>query len=329
MRATSSTNISRYLSLSYHYHHSHFMFDTVRIAWPHHLFRKAVPPAGWKTTSFTHTIPADSGGAETRHTAKHHHIATGLVASGTPGLVKRVQFSLPHVLFGSNAKLIRSQAQTDEALLIAADILKQIGIPLGNIERFTRVDLVWQFLLDPRLVIQAHRHARHPRIRANAGHYENQSIYWHGKNLRIRMYDKTLEQTREPGDVTRIEFELHGRLLHDMLAPAGAPVMRLDFNRAYVAYRELMLGFAPFDVPVISDIAELLAVAAAANCRYRGLSMFEIWASGKNPEHVRRVQKQLAALRPRFFNINWEELLPADRPPEAVEPDMTNLEAAV
>jgi hypothetical protein len=295
------------------------MIDTVRIAWPHATYHQPTPPAGWEVSSFTHTKRADTGLADDRHGIRYHHLATGLTASGSPHELKTVQFSMPRLLFGTNAKLIKSQSELDLAMHIAGHLLRQIGEPVGGIDRYTRVDLVWQFRIDPKLAILAHRHSRHLRIRRDSCCYEGQSLHWVGRGLHIRMYDKTLEMTRKPGDVLRVELELHGRLLKHLLAPGDTKLAHLDFDRAYAAYLELMLGFMPENVPLVSDIAELLVIAEAAGASYCNLSFFEIWAQGKNPEHVRRVQKQMAALRPRYFALDWARLLPDGGPPPAVE----------
>src|SRR5206468_1077338 len=108
--------------------------------------------------------------------------------------VKSVRCSLPNILFGINSRLIKSQVEIDGSLTMVGQILSEISEPFQAIHNFTRVDLVWQFRIDPELAVLAHRHARHPRIRSNVCRYENQSIYWRGGRLRIRMYDKRLEQ---------------------------------------------------------------------------------------------------------------------------------------
>jgi hypothetical protein len=293
------------------------MIDTIRAVWPHETIHHQVPPYGWTFTGFSETSSPVADVPTSRKGFKYHHITSGLVASGSRQLIKNVQVSLPRALFGTNARLITSDDELDQALQITGEILERIGEPMGGIDHFTRVDLCWQLRLDPRLVILAHRHARHPNIRSNAGHYDGQSQYWAGSGLYIRMYDKALKETRQPGDIVRIEFELHNQLLQKLLGN-GAPFKKLDFNKAYAAYRELMLGFCPSNVPTISDIADLLAMAEAEKWSYQGLPLFDLWSQGKNAEHVRRVQKQIASLRPQYFNINWAEILPVDGPPEAV-----------
>ena len=164
-----------------------------------------------------------------------------------------------------------------------------------------------------------HRHARHPRVRRTAFQYEGESIHWHGSGLHVRMYDKARQQTRKRGDVLRVELELHNPLLQKLFADGTGRLARLDFNRCYAIYRELMLGFAPCPVLQTSELAELLAIAEACNARYCGLSLFEIWARGKNREHVRRVQIDMAALRHKYFGIDWSQLLPVEGPPPPVE----------
>jgi hypothetical protein len=293
------------------------MVDTVNIYWPHfaHSGIELSPPSGWEAASFLRVGGSDRSQQGYRLT----HVATGLFASGHESSIRKVSLSLPNLLFGRNGRLITSQAQLDQALAMAADIMSQIGKPRGGIERFTRVDLVWHFEIDPRSAILAHRHARHPRIRANAGEYDGQSLYWRGSGLRIRMYDKELEMIRTRGGILRVECQLQGRLLDDLLPDGAIKLNHLDFTKAYQVYRQLVLGFQPASLPGTSDIATLLATAEAERSRCSGVSIFDLWARDKSPEHVRRVQRQMAALRPEYFSIDWAQLLPVDAPPPAIE----------
>ncbi|MEY2428874.1 MAG: hypothetical protein QOJ40_1759 [Verrucomicrobiota bacterium] len=298
------------------------MFDTIHFFCPRRLPHQPLPP-GWSLKAFADTAWGASQ-AETRHTHRYLHVGTGLTAAGAGEEIKHVKCSLPHVLFGTNGKLIKNAAELHEAERRVDDILDEISVLQTGSHYYTRVDLVWQFLGDAELFKIAHRQARHTRIRKDAGQYDGESMYWRGSNLKIRIYDKGKELKLKRRDAVRVEVELHGRLLKELLGD-GSHLRTLDFDRAYQAYREIMLGFCPADVPRVSDLVELLATGEAFDWSANGVSVFELWKHGKNPEHIHRVQKHIAALRPRFFNLDWAKLLPADGPPEPVEIASTNL----
>jgi hypothetical protein len=215
---------------------------------------------------------------------------------------------------------VKSQAELNAAMVQVEDTLAQVGVPAGPLARFTRLDLVWQFPGEPGLWMQAHRYARHPRIRRDVVRYDGQSLHWKGSLAHVRIYDKVLEVTGRPGNIVRVEVELHGRLLKELLADGTGPVCHLDFDQLYQAYRGFMTGFAPATVPQGSGIADLLARGERCGWHDHGVSAFEIWSQGKHPEHVRRMQRQMAVLRPQEFGLDWNQLLPPDGPPPAMEP---------
>ncbi len=291
------------------------MIDTVRFFRPHQLYNQPLPP-GWSTSSFSHSSHTRP---DPRHGVRYHHEASGLTASGDGGEIKTLTVSLPHLLHGSNGYLIKSQAEIHAATQRMDVLLSEVGRALNPGYRFSRVDLVWQFALDPERVIQAHRYTRHTRIRRNAGRWENESLFWEGSLISVKIYDKCREQFKRPGNVTRIEFQLHGKVLNQLLGDGFGKVTQLDFNQAYQAYRELTLGFCPADVPQGGSIAELLAIGEAAGWSHNGQSQFDIYTTGMNAEYKRTLQRQVAALRPKYFKLDWAALMPVDGPPAPVD----------
>ena len=139
-----------------------------------------------------------------------------------------------------------------------------------------------------------------------------------GSEMRISMYDKTREQTKHNGDVVRVEVQLKGRVLKELLG-GGERVTRLDFNTCYQAYRSILLGFDPSPIPDASNIARLLAIGELEHWHSNGISQFEIYTRDMSERNVRRLQHDMASFRPAVHQIDWSELLPADGPPPAVE----------
>jgi hypothetical protein len=226
-----------------------------------------------------------------------------------------VKVSLPRVLFRTNGTLIVDQRQVEEALRLTGEILAEISTPIVPIDHFTRVDLVWQFRIDPGDCVLAYRQAIHTRIRKEARVYGRRSISWQGKHLSVRMYDKLLELTRRPGNILRVEVELHGGILREYMTGGKTSLSRLDFANGYAAYRAVLADLDPSPLPRISTTTELLAFSDACSWDFNDCSLLEIWALGGNAEHVLRVKNEVSALRPLLIDFALANHLPAEDPP--------------
>jgi len=246
--------------------------------------------------------------------------ATGYHAHGQQGDVVYHRASLPRLLHGDNGNLIKNQTELDAAL----DRLKQKAGELGTSctpdSHFTRVDLVWQFRGDPAQYVQAHRNCRHARIRSDVIRYEQRSLALKGSELRISIYDKTLERFKRHGNIVRVEAQLRGRLLKEQLGD-GDPVQTLDFDKCYQAFRRIMLGFIPPGIPQASGIAQLLAIGEREQWESGGVAAFDLYTKGMSERHIRRLKSDMALVRPAVFQIDWSQLLPANGPPAPVELD--------
>lgn len=302
------------------------MIDTVRMFFPHER-RERVPPH-WRLKIETRRFVSDDGQDIFVEKCVYTDRESGLRAEGDDHEIHYVEVSLPRLLHGTNAKLIKSQAEIDEALRRLRMKLNEIGIRQTADYWFSRVDLVWQFRVDPDAFICAHKNCRHKKIRKDQGHYTGQSLYWRGSELMIRMYDKTLEMTKKPGSIVRVEAQLRSRRLRKELAGGAEQVTRLDFGKCYQAYRSLMLGFCPAAMPKASRWVELLAIGQRADWQWDGVSMFDIWARGKSTKTLRRIQRELAAIRTEVHGIDWSVLLPADHLPPVVEIEVDEFMAA-
>jgi hypothetical protein len=136
--------------------------------------------------------------------------------------------------------------------------------------------------------------------------------------MRISLYDKTREQLGHNGNVVRVEVQLKGKLLKELLGN-GERVTKLDIATCYQAYRSILLGFVPSPVAKVGTIAELLAIGERERWSSSGVPAFNIYTHNRSPRQVIRIRRDMAAYRPSVFNIDWTQLLPADGPPMPVE----------
>lgn len=297
------------------------MIDTVRMLAPHALLEDH--PVGWTRTLCANRVGEGNGDTEVVWWSLMHG-DTGLTLTGHGHKMQYIRVSLPRLLHGTNCCLIKSAAELKQALRMTRDLVETIAEPLGDPnERFTRVDLVWQFRLNPSDVMNAHRSCKHRSIRRVAGHYDGQSVYWKGSEMQVRIYDKCQQAYKRPGDVVRVEIQLTKRKLARELGDGRGDVRRLNFKGCYRAYRSLLLGFEPEALPTNGlSIAHILALADRDDWRPLGENLFDSYTRDMSARNIRRVRREVAAARPSVFQFSWRELLPADRLPPVVEPDM-------
>lgn len=118
------------------------MIDTVKMFFPH--ARRKHVPAHWKVTAITETKTVDDGTECDFKKCVYIDKETGLRASGDENEIRFVEVSLPRLLYGTNAKLIKSQTDINNALWLVRRKLNEIGVRQTADFYFTRVDLVWQ-----------------------------------------------------------------------------------------------------------------------------------------------------------------------------------------
>ena len=192
------------------------------------------------------------------------HSPLGIRLSIRAGTVVKVEVDLPKLLYGHNGRLLKTQAELDRAFVRLKLALQTIcveaapghGYHPGDIEgdlqtHFTRIDLVWQFDLAPAFVFGALRNAKHPEIHKAKGEWQDQTLVFPGTKLRIIIYDKAAkERAKCSHDVLRFEVQLHGEKIDQHFAVAENNVLtRLPIDRAYAAYRSVLLGFGSGLVP--------------------------------------------------------------------------------
>lgn len=248
------------------------------------------------------------------------HKKTKLRAKFCAKILAWVEVSLPKVLFDNNGKLLSSQSDIRNAFRRVDGILNSFSTSGRSGRIFRRVDLVWQFSGEPVLYANAHRNCFHPMIRKPVVDYGNNGLAWKGSQVTIRMYDKLLEQTKKTGDVVRVEVQLRGKKLRQVLAN-DAPVAKLDFVTCYIRYKSIVQKFQPQSVPDVRDPIDLLAYAQTEH----GVNLWHHWkAHYKNPQSRNRVRREYLARKLRYSEIDWDDVLPARRPLWKAETDLKN-----
>ena len=293
------------------------MIDTVKLFLP--IILNGHEPPEWQSTEHLYR----KLNPETNERIQYAKVdytdpVSGIRARGPEGRVLWIEGSLPRLLYGNNARLITTPDEMNEGLRRLRHKVRELGeLQTGNY--FTRVDLVWQFRGRMEDFRVAHQYAKQKSIRKGTGHYDGQSLYWPGSKMRVRMYDKVLEQTGKPGDIVRVEVQLRGKPLKDELAGGADRVQELDFWDCYAAYRRILLGFCLPPLPRVPKIAKLLALGAKHGWNADGVPAFELWTLGKSPRQISRLRRELATLRPTVHHIDWAKMLPADQLPPIVE----------
>ena len=263
-------------------------------------------------------VTGDRDGHSRIKTVSYADPTTGYRAYGDTYCLKYHRASLPRLLHGDNGKLIKSQAELDAAMDLLLAKAGELGIPQIHGYQYTRVDLVLQFIGDPAAFVSAHLHARHPRIYSDPVRYETRSLALKGSELRITIYDKIYKTFKRNGNIVRVEIQLKGRVLMEMLGQ-GQKVTSLNFDDCYQTYRRIMVGFVSNAIPKVGGGINLLAAAQRDGYRPNGISAFDFYTTGKCERQIRRIKKELASYRSVVHEIDWSQLLPADGPPPPVE----------
>lgn len=271
-------------------------------------------------------------GAEPETTWCWQHHDTGMRIGGNEAGAKWAEVSAPRVLFGSNHRCIHNPEQLFEAVHGTFEVARQI-LPGFEVDRYTRVDLAYQFRADPRWLISVHRNHRHPWVRSHACEWFGESINWIGQETRIRLYDKAKEVEKKPGDVARLEVQLRGRKLRKLVAGhEKRKLVDLTWDRCLRAYEWLLMGFQPISTAEVSSMVEFLSLAERDGLRFKdGRTATEVWLETKTLRHRRRVRQQMNRVRLRRNEWNWyDRFYPQGRQAGPVKPaeTWTYLEAA-
>jgi hypothetical protein len=292
-----------------------------------------------------------------------HHEATGLRGEGPAEyVIKFVEVSLPRLLYGRNSMLIWSQRELYKALSKMCALLNEVLESGWSLSHVTRLDLVWQFFGDPGEWVRAHRLLRHPKVRtrptaeyqvaskivqdkvgvaegwskvSGVEYHGTSGLVFQGREFLIRIYDKQRDESRSPGRVVRVELQLRGQTLKELVdrcagsskyvgldgkdrvyLSLGGRTFDLDFDELYAYYREQCLKFEPQQEIKAGSVYELLALLEAQDIRLsNGASPLEVFLASKSKATRSRVRKGVSAAKPLCFSFSWLELLPGNSIP--------------
>ncbi len=129
----------------------------------------------------------------------------------------------------------------DDAMEALLNIASEVSYHQDNGYEFKRVDLCWQFQGEPEVFLLAHRFIKHPEIHKTKAFFEDESVNWWGREMKIRIYDKLRQKTKGEisGQVIRVEVELrHKKLRRLFCGDKSVPLTYIQIDRAYQIFRE-------------------------------------------------------------------------------------------
>ena len=310
------------------------MLDTVRgkinIKWLPKTKTEEIP--NW---TFTQKIITDADGLErTSFQAKHEN---GMYISGDEQSAFIVQVSLPRLYFTDNTNLIKTQDQLNQAFdkmrLQMLQVLEYEAIP-----RWTRLDLVWNFLGDIDEYIACFSNTKHPSVRQAVKVYKGESITWGGKYTTLQIYDKLKEKgfkgyrTQDyKQTIVRVELRKTIRTKKSDLGTKNDLTMALcdavtngylpNFEKCYNYYREQVTLLSPKTIPEFSTRSNLDFIAymqANQVTDQQGNNVVDIYLAQKSRASKYRIMRELKSRVLRHKFISFHQMLPEENAPVAI-----------
>lgn len=307
------------------------MYDTVRgkvrSFWKADL--RENPPNGWEIKQGSYEDP--EGKQQIRRTAVHKQ--SGMYIKGDDMLSHVMQVSLPRLYFGDNTELIKNQEELDISLskmrLLQRDVLQFDVIP-----RWTRLDLVWNFLGLINEFIVTLQNSKHPKVRSAVRVYQNESIQWGGRNTTIQVYDKLKEKGSKlykANGKTIIRAEIRQKVNPQSTAKKDDPFLSLcegclggylpSFAKGYLWYREMMILLSPKSIPHLASRSPLDFLAylqANSLTDTQGVNLVDLYMANKSRSQKYRIMKELKARILRHKFISFRQLLPEETTPQPI-----------
>jgi hypothetical protein len=294
-------------------------------------------PLGWGSTAFT--TPGEVKPFDIILT--HNVLDVRLFLKD--GVVRKVEAELATVLFGHSARLIQNEPQLVAALVALKTLLQSVCEPYGwkngyfpgdapndTGTYFVRVDLVWQFDIDPGFLFLALRNAKHPDINKRNGEYNNEILVFPGTHLRICAYDKKKKMRAACAHhVVRIEIEYKRNKLCEHLGVGENNPTSLNFATAYRSYRETLLRFRFQPGPMKAGRGAIEEFLAVLQVRYPEDDVIGLYSfiKGHCPRIARNCRRIVGNRVPGLVKFSFEDLLPQSGPPPVVEIQMPRKEA--
>lgn len=310
------------------------MLDTVRgkinIPWHKRVHAQEVP--NWEFIRKTITDP--DGTTREIFSAVNEN---GMYINGDEFSAHTIQCSLPRIYFSDNTNLIKSQDELNCALdkmrLQMLEVLEYDAIP-----RWTRLDLVWNFLGDIDEYIACFQNTKHPSVRQAVKVYKGESITWGGKYTTLQIYDK-LKEKRLTGyrteeykqTIVRTELRKTIRTKKDEIGTKkDLTVMLCDmvntgyipsFEKCYKYYREQVVLLSPKIIPDFSSRSNLDFLAylqANQICDQQNTPLLDLYLAQKSRASKYRIMRELKSRVLRHKFISFHQMLPEESPPSAI-----------
>jgi hypothetical protein len=309
------------------------MIDTVRgkinIKWLAKTKTQEIP--NW---TFQEKTMTDADGlTRTIFSGSHEN---GMYLSGDLESAFIVQVSLPRLHFTDNTNLITSQDELniafDKMRLQMLEVLEYEAIP-----RWTRLDLVWNFLGDIDEYIACFTNTKHPAVRNPVRVYKGESISWKGKYTELQIYDKMKEKklnvrtSEYKQTIVRVELRKTIRTKKSDLGTKNDLTMALcdavtngyipNFEKCYRYYREQVTLLSPKKIPDFSTRSNLDFIAymqANQVTDQQGNNVVDIYLAQKSRASKYRIMRELKSRVLRHKFISFHQMLPEENTPEPI-----------
>jgi len=309
------------------------MYDTVRgkISIPWKTDIRENPPEGWEVKQGM--FEDEDGKPQWRRTAVH--VKTGMYIKGCKEFSHVIQVSLPRMMYGDNTELIKNQDELDIAFSKLRLMQREV-LQVDQLPRWTRLDVVWNFLGIINEFIITLQNSKHPKVRSAVRVYQNESIQWGGREVTIQVYDKLKEKGRthissEKGK-TIVRAEVRQKVNSNHKELKSDPYLLLcektmggyvpTFAKGYKYYRELMIQLSPKSIPTFANSRSPLDFIAYLQANQiqdnQGLNLVDIYMRDKSRSQKYRIMKELKSRVLRHKYISFRQLLPEEHPPVPV-----------
>jgi len=284
------------------------MIDTISV----HLSgkMKSIVPPGWKKERWVDGIINEEKKMIVLCSGRLRHTQTGLRLGVNGGEVRWAEAEMSRLLFDCNGILIKTQDQLDQAIARLLELVSGVCDLRPNQEfRLTRIDLVGHAKISPAVLVRVYKNHRLPGIHRDPVHYPGESLFWKGSKRKCRIYDKKLRQMQQHGDVARIEWELHGRVI---LGTFKRPLTlgTLQIEECYKIYYNLSQAFKPKRLTKKLNLAGILAMANKENWCSGGVPLIEHVRGWKTQRYFRDLQKRVVAFELNYISVDLSSSFP-------------------
>jgi len=284
------------------------MIDTIGV----HLAAtvKDVIPPGWIKEFWKEGIQDNKGKMMVLPSGRLRHLATGLRVGVSGGEARWAEGELSCLVFKHNGILIKSQQELDQAIAVFLERVSEVCThsPPYNLRR---IDLVGHAGISPEMLVRVYKNFRLPRIRRDPIHYPGESLLWRGSKRKCRLYDKRLRNSGRPGDMTRIEWELHGSTITTEFGKVTT-LDHLSIEVCYAVFHRLCRGFTPRCLAQKGNLSTILAMANAEKWCFGKIPLAEHLKGWRNPKVFQRLQQRAAVTELDLLKIDLQAYFPED-----------------